>query len=195
MKILSVEFVTSVIDKKSFPKLNLPEIGFVGRSNVGKSSLINSITNRKQLAKVSSTPGKTRLLNYFIINNKFYLVDMPGYGYDAKGGTQRHIWDKLIADYLMNKETLKGVVFLLDCRRMPSELDIDLVNFLIEYRRNIIFVLTKTDKLSKNQLIKQEANIKNTLKLSFDFDFIYFSVLAKKGKQELLSALDEILNL
>ncbi len=147
-------FVKSLSDFKDRPEPLLPEIAFVGRSNVGKSSLLNALLGRKKLALVSSTPGKTRLINYFLINNNFYFVDLPGYGYAKISKKEAAKWKSMIEAYLLGSEQLKLVLLLADVRREPMAADIQMADWLNYYQIPFAFVLTKTDKISKNQLQK-----------------------------------------
>lgn len=163
MKITSAEFVCSNSDYKKCPVTELPEFAFIGRSNVGKSSLINSLTGKKGLAKTSSTPGKTQLINHFIINNAWYLVDLPGYGYAKVSQTERKKWEKMISDYLANRENLFCTFVLVDSRLEPQQIDIEFINFLGESGIPFAIIFTKTDKLTKNELSKSLAQYKKKL--------------------------------
>jgi GTP-binding protein len=183
------EFVTSAVRKDQYPIDFRPEIAFVGRSNVGKSSLINSITNRRHLAKVSGQPGKTRLVNFFIINNSFYLVDLPGYGYAKVSKVEKESWGKIIETYLIGREQLKRVVLLVDCRHKPTGDDIMMLDWIRHFDYEAIVVATKSDKLTKNELRKSEQVIRETLKLSSQDKLMFFSSLKKEGKDELAEKL------
>lgn len=156
MLIKQSEFITSAAKPNQYPTDNRPEIAFVGRSNVGKSSIINSLTNRRSLAKVSSTPGKTRLVNFFLINNKFYLVDLPGYGYAKVSKAEKESWGKIIENYLLNRPVLKKVVLLVDSRHKPSDDDILMYNWIKHYNYNTVIIATKKDKLKKVKLQKMK---------------------------------------
>ena len=147
-------FVKSLTDLKDRPQPSLPEIAFVGRSNVGKSSLLNALLGRKKLALVSSTPGKTRLINYFLINNAYYFVDLPGYGYAKIAKKESAKWQKMIEAYLLNSKQLKLVLLLADVRREPMASDMQMADWLNYYQIPYAFILTKTDKISRNQLRK-----------------------------------------
>lgn len=179
--IKSAEFVTSVANYKKLYESNFPEIAFVGRSNVGKSSLLNYITNNKKLAKTSSTPGRTRLINYFLINNDFLLVDLPGYGYAATSKAVQDNWGELMEQYLIQSKNLKVVYMLLDIRRIPSKQDEQMVEFLYFYNIPTVFVLTKSDKLSKAQQNKQASEIANFLGLT-QKNLIITSAEKKEGQ-------------
>lgn len=163
MNITSAEFVCSNSDYKKCPETQLPEFAFIGRSNVGKSSLINSLTGKKGLAKTSATPGKTQLINHFIINNAWYLVDLPGYGYAKVSQTERKKWEKMISDYLTNRENLFCTFVLIDSRLEPQQIDIEFINYLGESGIPFAIIFTKTDKLTKNELSKSLAQYKKKL--------------------------------
>ena len=185
MKITSVEFVKSVADIDQIPKDHLKEIAISGRSNVGKSSLINCLLNRKKLAKISSTPGKTRLLNYYRINNQFFLVDLPGYGFAKVPKSETQQWRRLIESYLERSKNLKGVVTLIDSRIGPTDLDIQLIDWLSNLKMRMVVVATKADKLSKSQLIKQLASTEKLVAPYQPNAVVPFSVINGMGKAEL----------
>jgi GTP-binding protein len=163
MNITSAEFVCSNSEYKKCPETRLPEFAFIGRSNVGKSSLINSLTGKKGLAKTSATPGKTQLINHFIINNAWYLVDLPGYGYAKVSQTERLRWEKMINNYLLNRENLFCTFVLIDSRLEPQQIDIEFINYLGESGIPFAIIFTKTDKLTKNELSKSLAQYKKKL--------------------------------
>lgn len=189
MRIKKSEFVTSAVKREQYPLDNKVEIAFVGRSNVGKSSIINALTNRKKLAKVSQTPGKTRLINFFIINDDFYLVDLPGYGYAKVSKQEKDSWGKTIETYLTSREQLKRVVLLVDSRHKPTGDDILMYEWIKHFGYNVIVVATKSDKLTRNELKKNEKIIKETLKLDASDKLYFFSSLKKDGKDELIDNL------
>lgn len=151
MKILSAEFVISAVGPKQFPQDGRPQIAIAGRSNVGKSSIINSLLHRKNLVKTSQTPGKTQLINFFIINGSFYFVDLPGYGYARVPHAVTDAWAPMIEGYLKNSPRLSAVVVLLDCRREPDERDVQLIEWLRQYDIPVIYALTKIDKLNRQE--------------------------------------------
>lgn len=192
MEIKQSEFIISAVQPKQYPIDNRCEIAFVGRSNVGKSSLINSLTNRRKLAKVSGTPGKTRLINFFLINNSFYLVDLPGYGYAKVSKTEKASWGKIIETYLVKRPQLRKVVLLVDCRHKPTGDDIMMYKWIKHYGYEISIVATKSDKLTKNELVKSEKLIRETLELGKEEKIFYFSSLTKKGKEQLLDGLFDV---
>ena len=193
MIIKSAEFITSAVKKSQYPPEVLPEIAFAGRSNVGKSSLINTLVNRKRLVKTSSTPGRTQLINFFDINQNLTFVDLPGYGYARVPAAIRKKWGPMIETYLSTRQTLKGVVIIMDIRRLPREEEQNLIHWLAHYSIASILVLTKTDKLSKTKLIKQQAAIVKSLAVAKE-DVILFSAKTRRGKDAvwdgILSLLD-----
>jgi GTP-binding protein len=181
MIIKTAEFVTSAVKKSQYPPEAYPEIAFAGRSNVGKSSLINTLVNRKHLVKTSSTPGRTQLINFFDINKNLTFVDLPGYGYARVPAAVRKKWGPMIETYLSTRQTLKGVVIIMDIRRLPREEEQNLIHWLNHHSIASILVLTKTDKLSKTKLIKQQAAIVKALVVAKE-DVILFSAKTRRGK-------------
>ncbi|MDY6228161.1 MAG: ribosome biogenesis GTP-binding protein YihA/YsxC [Clostridium sp.] len=189
-KIKNSDFVTSAVKRDQYPVTGLPEIAFVGRSNVGKSSIINALTNRRKLAKVSQTPGKTRLINFFEINNnELYLVDLPGYGYAKVSKIEKASWGNTIETYLSDREELKRVVLLVDSRHKPTADDIQMHEWIKFYGYDEVIIATKSDKLSNNELRKNEKVIRDTLKLGKEDKLYFFSSVNKKGKDELIDKL------
>ena len=188
MIIKSAEFVTSAVKTAQYPSEALPEIAFAGRSNVGKSSLINTLVNRKNLVKTSSTPGRTQLINFFDINKNLTFVDLPGYGYARVPVAVRKKWGPMIETYLSTRQTLKGVVIIMDIRRLPREEEQNLILWLAHYSIASILVLTKTDKLSKTKLIKQQAAIVQALAVAKE-DVILFSAKTRRGKDAVWDAI------
>lgn len=152
MKINQAEFLVSSSDIKQCPKPDKPEYAFIGRSNVGKSSLINMLTERRKLAKTSSSPGKTILINHFIINDAWYLVDLPGYGYAKRSKTERGKWEKMIQKYLLNRTNLLSVFVLIDSRVTPQSNDLEFINWLGMSQIPFVIVFTKADKMKSTQL-------------------------------------------
>ena len=191
MRIVSAEFAKSATLPSQYPEGNLPEIAFAGRSNVGKSSLINTITCRKSLAKTSSTPGCTRLINFFIVNNEISLVDLPGYGYAKAPITSRREWGPMIETYLKYRESLESVIVILDVRRNPSEQDLTLIYWLHYYEIIPTIVLTKTDKISRSQTKIRQRKIKELLALTADP--ILFSARTGEGKDIIWGAIKDLL--
>lgn len=194
MEIKQSEFVISAVVPNQYPQDNRVEIAFVGRSNVGKSSLINTLVNRRKLVKVSGTPGKTRLVNFFIINNEFYFVDLPGYGYAKVSKSEKESWGKVIERYLTGREQLKKVILLVDCRHKPTEDDIIMYKWIKHYNYDAIIVATKIDKLKKAELRKNLKIIRETFELSDEEEVLTFSSLKKLGKEELLNAIEQCIN-
>ena len=188
MKITSAEFITSATKPSQYPSAELPEVAFAGRSNVGKSSLINTLVNRKHLVKTSSTPGRTQLINFFDINSKLTFVDLPGYGYAKVPVSVRKKWGPMIETYLSNRRTLKGVVIILDIRRTPREEEQNLIHWLEHFSIARIIVLTKTDKLSKTKTIKQQDTIVSALAEEKE-DVILFSAKTRRGKDAVWDAI------
>lgn len=184
-KIKKAEFVLCAAWKSQWPENNLPEICLAGRSNVGKSSLINTITNHSKLAKVSGTPGKTRTLNFFNINDELRLVDVPGYGFAKVHDKIKESFGEMIDRYLKERDTLKGLVLIVDYRHKPTRDDIEMYQYAKYYQIPVIVVATKEDKLKRNDLKKNEKLIKETLSFDKDDMFVRFSSLSKTGIEEI----------
>lgn len=193
MIIKNSDLETVAVKPSQYPPENLKEIAFAGRSNVGKSSLLNLITGRKKLARVSGSPGKTRTINFYIINGEFRIVDLPGYGYAKVSKSMSEGWGEMMERYLENRPNLVKVVQLVDIRHAPSKQDIEMYNYLRHYSLDGIVVATKADKISRNQLAKQIKLIRQTLKLSADDKVIPVSALKKTGYDELLETMDDLL--
>jgi GTP-binding protein len=188
MKITSAQFLTSATKPSQYPLSDLPEIAFVGRSNVGKSSLINTLVNRKRLAKTSSTPGRTQLINFFDINKQICFVDLPGYGYAKVPKSVKKEWGPMIETYLSTRKTLKGVVVIMDIRRIPRQEEMNLINWLNHFSIASILVLTKQDKLSKSKQIKQQHSIAQALAKNKN-DLILYSAKSRQGRDILWDAI------
>jgi GTP-binding protein len=187
--IRNVEFIGGMAEKHGWrPESPLPEVAFAGRSNVGKSSLLNSLVRRKSFARVSRTPGRTREINFFRINNGFVLVDLPGYGYARVSKEKKSEWRPMIESYLRRTTQLRGIVLLLDIRREPSEDDRAMLDFLAEVEVPTIVALTKTDKLSKAAAQESAGEIVRALGLEPD-QVIPFSAQTGEGRVELLEAI------
>ena len=163
MEIKSAEFLISNTEISKLPPDTLPEFAFIGRSNVGKSSLLNMLTGKRGLAKISSTPGKTQTINHFIINKEWYLVDLPGYGFAKVSQVQRAKWEKMIMEYLVKRKNLRVVFILVDIRIPPQKSDIEMINKLGEKNLSIGIIYTKTDKLTKTKVNNQALAFKNEL--------------------------------
>ncbi|MGE4287427.1 MAG: ribosome biogenesis GTP-binding protein YihA/YsxC [Salinivirgaceae bacterium] len=194
MEIQKAEFVISNTDYKKCPEANMPEYAFIGRSNVGKSSLINMLANHSKLAKVSGQPGKTQLINHFIIDNKWYLVDLPGYGYAKVSKKMRTKWQKFIQDYLLMRTNLYCVFVLLDSRLEPQKIDLEFLEWLGTNGVPLALAFTKADKLSKTALAKNIAVYKKELLKHWEQLPQYFitSSETKLGKEELLGYIHQI---
>lgn len=196
MIIKTADFLQSVTDWRRCPATNLPEYAFIGRSNVGKSSLINMLVNNKKLAKTSSKPGKTQTINHFIINKNWYLVDLPGYGYASISKTMREKWQKMINDYLRLRENLQIVFVLVDSRIEPQTIDIDFINQMGENQIPFAVIFTKADKLSAAKIQSNVQRFKNRLAEMWEEMPLMFvsSAETRKGKEEILSFIEEINN-
>ncbi|MCX7880257.1 MAG: ribosome biogenesis GTP-binding protein YihA/YsxC [Ignavibacteria bacterium] len=188
MKLLDAEFLYGVDDQSKFPELNYPEIAFIGRSNVGKSSLINTLVLRKNLAYTSSKPGKTRQINFYLIDSKYIFADMPGFGFALRSKKDREHWQSLNLSYLTTRKNLILVVLLVDSRLEPQALDLAQIEIFEEYRRNYVLTLTKSDKISKETFEKRKSEFEFLLKnCNFLVDIIPFSSITKEGRTELLA--------
>lgn len=186
IRIKQAEFVTSAVKKHQYPELGLPEVAFVGRSNVGKSSIINAITNRRKLAKVSNTPGRTRLVNFFNINGGAMLVDLPGYGYAKISKTEQAAWGKIIEDYILQSPFLKRFVLLVDARHKPTADDVAMLDYFRYYQKDVLVVGTKLDKLKRNDIRKNEKLIRETLGLAPEEKVIFYSATTRENLQQVI---------
>lgn len=184
MKINNVELVISAVRRSQYPTDYKPEFLLVGRSNVGKSSFINTILNRKNLARISSSPGKTQTINFYLVNDEFYLVDAPGYGFAKIGKQKQQKFGMMMEDYLVERPNLKQVFMLVDFRHKPSKDDIMMYNFLKHYKIPVTIVATKSDKVSMSLQQRQRNLIFDELDLVVGDDFIVFSNMNKTGKSE-----------
>jgi GTP-binding protein len=190
--IRNVEFIGGMAEKHGWrPDSTLPEVAFAGRSNVGKSSLLNALVRRKSFARVSRTPGRTREINFFRVNNGFVLVDLPGYGYARISKEQKAAWKPLMESYLRRTSQLRGIVLLLDIRREPSEDDREMLDFLAEMEIPTLIALTKTDKLSKSAARQRAEDIARELALESE-QVIPFSAHSGEGRAELLEAITDL---
>jgi GTP-binding protein len=189
MMVKSAEFVTSAVKPSQYPEALHPEAAFAGRSNVGKSTLINTLVNRKRLVKTSSTPGRTQLINFFSVNDMLSLVDLPGYGYAKVPAAVMRTWGPMIETYLKGRETLKAVILILDVRRVPGIEEQNFIDWLKFYHRTPILVLTKADKLSKTAQKKQRQAIGAALGVD-ESALILFSAKTRLGKTEVWSAIE-----
>lgn len=192
MKINSVELSISAVRQSQYPTDNKSEFLLVGRSNVGKSSFINSIIERRNYARTSSKPGKTQTLNFYNVNNDFYLVDVPGYGYASVSKERQQKFGMMIEEYLTNRENLKEVFLLIDFRHKPTNDDLLMYNFLKYYDLSVTIILTKVDKIGRTLREKQLQLIKDTLNIKEEDKYILFSSTTKLGKNDVTSIIDKI---
>ncbi len=192
MQIKSADFIISNTDYTHCPKANMPEYAFIGRSNVGKSSIINLITNKKHLAKISRKPGKTQLINHFLINKEWYLVDLPGYGYATVSKTQKQEFQKIIFNYLEYRENLMCLFVLLDCRHKPQKIDLEFMKWLGEKQIPFLMIFTKIDKLGKTALKKNIENYKTEMLKQWEEipQTFFASVPKRKGSKEILDFIE-----
>jgi GTP-binding protein len=192
MEIIRVEFVKSSPDLKSCPKPSFPEYAFAGRSNVGKSSLINMLTGRKNLAKTSSSPGKTRIINHYLVNGSWYLVDLPGYGYARAAKTIKKEFPALIRDYLLHRKTLACLFVLIDCRHKPLDNDIEFITWTGEHNIPLVLCFTKTDKLPAAQLDHKLGIYREKLNEAWETlpDFLVTSSVDRIGRHELIDIIE-----
>ena len=195
MKIKESTFVISAVNPSQYPEDQLPEIAMAGRSNVGKSSLINMLINRKNLARTSSTPGKTQTINFYDIDNKFRFVDLPGYGYAKVSKTQKATWGKIMETYLNNRETLLEVIQLVDLRHEPTEQDVQMYQWILECGFNGIVIATKHDKVKGSQLEKQKKLIRKTLGMPDNAPIFTISATDRYGKYEVWDLFNELFKL
>lgn len=193
MKISSTEFVKSATRPGNYPPAELPEVAFAGRSNVGKSSLINVLVRRKNLVRTSSTPGRTQLINFFSVNQNFNLVDLPGYGFAKVPLAVKKAWGPMIRTYLETRESLMGVVFILDIRRIPREEDIKMLDWLEEFGVPTIPVVTKIDKVNRSQRDKQLRLIAAETGLPQEA-FSLFSATTREGSEEIWERIEDALS-
>jgi GTP-binding protein len=183
MKILSAQFIKSATHPAHYPEEKWPEIAFAGKSNVGKSSLINVLVRRKALARTSNTPGRTQLINFFSVNDRYSLVDLPGYGFAKVPEAVRKNWRPMVEAYLAGRKMLKLVILIIDARREPSPEDMDLANWFISNQIPFLFVLTKIDKLSNNQLNASIRRFKDISGLPDGFSPVLFSAKTGQGRE------------
>lgn len=193
MIVQDVKFLKSALYAKDFPKDRRPEIAFIGRSNVGKSSLLNALLKRKGLAKTSSTPGKTQTLNFFDVNGKIYFVDLPGYGYAKVPKSMKDAWNQCMVDYLQDRESLQLIVALMDGRHKPNAHDLQMMDLLEEAERPTLIVATKVDKLKQSERKKNIRSIESTLELQEKGCVLPFSSVSREGVKELWQVIDDVL--
>ena len=193
MRIHKSDLETVAVKRNQYPDQSLKEVAFAGRSNVGKSSLLNLLTGRKKLARVSGSPGKTRTINFYIINDEFRIVDLPGYGYAKVSKSVSAGWGDMMETYLENRPNLLKVIQLVDIRHAPSKQDVEMYNYLRHFGLDGIVVATKADKISRNQMAKQLKLIRQTLGLTSEDKVIPVSALKRTGHEELLDVIEELL--
>jgi GTP-binding protein len=193
MQITDAQYVISSVKMKDCPAPNMPEYAFIGRSNVGKSSLINMLTQRKKLAKTSSTPGKTQAINHFLINKSWYIVDLPGIGYAKTSKVNRYNWGKMISNYLLKRENLLTTFVLVDSRHAPQKIDIEFMEWMGMSQLPFVILFTKADKNSKSQLARNIENYKQKLHESWEEipDYIITSSETKLGQEEILEYIEK----
>ena len=192
MKVTSAEFIKSAFAAEHWTTDGMPEIAFLGRSNVGKSSLLNSLLQRKGLARTSNTPGRTQCINFFAVNNSFYFVDLPGYGYAKVSKTMRAEWGVMAEEYLAERAELKLAVQLIDSRHAPTALDRQLHEWLVYHAKPRLVVATKTDKLSRNETLKNLREIEK--EFGADSKIIGYSAQTGKGREEVWQQISEVLH-
>ncbi len=191
MVIKSVNLETVCGISSRLPENDKPEFAFAGRSNVGKSSLINGLMNRKSLARVSSEPGKTRTINYYNINGAFYFVDLPGYGYAKVEPAEKQAWGRMIENYLRNSRCLKQIFLLADIRHAPSEADKQMARYIRAARFEPVVIATKLDKINRSQRPRQLKQLREGLELSAETPIFPYSALSKEGREEIYTYLEE----
>lgn len=189
-----IVFYREITDIKNLPKEDLPHIVFSGRSNVGKSSVINTLYKKKNLAKISSTPGKTRALNFYTVNKKYYLVDLPGFGYAKASKTEQEKWKKLISDYFSSCKVIRSVVQIIDSRHEPSVLDLQMYDFVKHYNVTHILLLNKVDKLKQSQIaIAKKMFTAHFPDFVFEENIFFFSALNGTGSKNLMKKIRELI--
>lgn len=196
MQIKSAQYLMSNDDFRKCPKPDMPEFAFIGRSNVGKSSLINMLTSNSKLAKTSASPGKTQKINHFVINNSWYLVDLPGYGYAKVSKSQREVFRKMIEGYILNRQNLVNIFVLVDCRLEPQQIDVEFINWLGANRVPFTIIFTKSDKIGTNVLASKIDAYKEHLLQTWETlpDILVSSAVSKMGQDEILDYIQNIIN-
>ena len=194
MEVRKVSLAAVGVRLEQYPKDGKPEIAFVGKSNVGKSTLINSLVNRKSLARTSSSPGKTRTINFYDVEDLFYIVDLPGYGYAKAPKTEIQKWGKMIESYLLKRKTLKAICMLVDIRHKPGENDILMYKWLKHYNYDVVIIATKLDKINRSQVNSQLSMIKTSFGLDKNDRLIPFSGLSKTGKEDVWLEIERLIN-
>ena len=187
MKIISAKYMVSAVTAEQYPPPLLPEIAFVGRSNVGKSSLINTLLNRKGLVKTSATPGKTQTINFFRVNDKLVFVDLPGYGFAKVPARVQKTWKAMVENYILNRKALKSVIFIVDIRRNPTGWDLQMRDWLEDNKVDYALAVTKADKVSKKERKSQLKKIREAFLRGKDKSFVPFSSKSHEGRKEVWS--------
>lgn len=190
---MEIKFLKSAFHEDHYPPPDKPEVAFAGRSNVGKSSLINVLVSRKKMARTSSRPGRTQAINFFDLDSRLYLVDLPGYGYAHVPLAVKRSWGSMVETYLRKRPNLRAVVVILDIRRDPSTGDMDLLNWLQRYEISSIIILTKADKLSRNQSLTRTSIISSKLKKISSDKPVVFSAKTREGKAEIWEKIDQVI--
>ncbi|MFP7493442.1 ribosome biogenesis GTP-binding protein YihA/YsxC [Terribacillus saccharophilus] len=193
MKVTEAEIVISAVSKKQYPETHMPEIALAGRSNVGKSSFINKMINRKNLVRTSQKPGKTQTLNFYKINDRFHFVDVPGYGYAKVSKKERNAWGKMLEEYFTERENLKAVVLLVDIRHEPTKDDVTMYDFLKHYELPVVVVATKLDKIPKGKRVQHIKRAADKLQLEQEDIILPFSSETGEGKEEAWGVLKHFL--
>ena len=193
LQVAQSAFVTSVGRLDQLPREDFPEIAFAGRSNVGKSALINRLMARKSLAQTSNTPGKTRTLSFYLVNRNLHFVDLPGYGFAKRSMTERKQWAALVNGYLETSQKLRGIVQLIDARHDPTPEDLDMVNFLASGDRRFLLVATKIDKLSRNKVQKNLSKAERIVAQVGNIPVLPFSAVTGVGRHELLNWIEDVI--
>lgn len=196
MQIKTAQYLMSNDDFRKCPKPDMPEFAFIGRSNVGKSSLINMLTSNSKLAKTSASPGKTQKINHFVINNSWYLVDLPGYGYAKVSKSQREVFRKMIEGYILNRQNLVNIFVLVDCRLEPQQIDVEFINWLGANRVPFTIIFTKSDKIGTNVLASKIDAYREHLLQTWETlpDILVSSAVSKMGQDEILDYIQNIIN-
>jgi GTP-binding protein len=193
MQVTEAEIVISAVSKKQYPETHMPEIALAGRSNVGKSSFINKMINRKNLVRTSQKPGKTQTLNFYKINDRFHFVDVPGYGYAKVSKKERNAWGKMLEEYFTERENLKAVVLLVDIRHEPTKDDVTMYDFLKHYELPVVVVATKLDKIPKGKRVQHIKRAADKLQLLQEDIILPFSSETGEGKEEAWGVLKQFL--
>jgi GTP-binding protein len=192
MQIKKARFLKSMKISSDYPDLNMPEIALCGRSNVGKSSLINLLTNNQKMARVSTSPGKTRLVNFFVINERFLLVDLPGYGFAKAAKSEQGSWQEMIEGYFKASRSLRALLILLDIRHLPTDEDMKMFDWAAHFGFHVIVVVTKSDKIAKTKRYQRINEIKQIID-GIDYPAVAVSAIKKTGRQELLDEIEKVL--